>query len=70
MYFTGSGKDVTSYCDRTFPGWSHKTGVDPVDWACFVATKSNKEMNDQNTYERPESDLLTRLVEEMVFVLC
>lgn len=32
-----SGKNVTSYCDATLPGWSHD--IIGNNWACYKATK-------------------------------
>ncbi|KAJ6219535.1 hypothetical protein RDWZM_005347 [Blomia tropicalis] len=35
------GKQVTSYCDSTFPGWSHD--VLGNNWACFKGRKVNRQ---------------------------
>ena len=32
-----NGKNVTSMCDQTFPGWAHDTFG--RDWACFSGQK-------------------------------
>lgn len=35
-----SGKEVTSYCDKTFNGWSHEAAAfKPSDWACYKGQK-------------------------------
>lgn len=35
-----SGKEVTSYCDKTFNGWSHEAAeFKPSDWACYKGQK-------------------------------
>lgn len=31
-YYEQNGDNVTSYCHKTFPGWSHDVGVNPVNW--------------------------------------
>ncbi len=58
-FYQQDGQNVTSICDKTFPGWSHETGVNPSDWACFMAEKYDENMRSKS-YARPESDLLHR----------
>ncbi|XP_049940816.1 dipeptidyl peptidase 1-like [Schistocerca serialis cubense] len=36
-YYTSDNGTVTSWCDRTFPGWSHDVTV--RHWACYYAVK-------------------------------
>lgn len=48
------GDNVTSFCDKTFPGWSHETGVNPSDWACYIATKFDDKSRKVNKVEEPE----------------
>lgn len=36
-YYEQTGDNVTSYCDRTFNGWSHDVLVN--NWACYVGQK-------------------------------
>ncbi|XP_037071144.1 dipeptidyl peptidase 1-like [Pollicipes pollicipes] len=36
-YYEQDGDEVTSFCDRTFPGWSHDTTV--RNWACIQGQK-------------------------------
>ena len=37
-----SGKEVTSYCDRTFNGWSHEAAAyKPSNWACYKGEKQS-----------------------------
>lgn len=40
-YYTQKGDQVTSYCKKTFPSTSHNVGVNPVNWACFLAEKQD-----------------------------
>lgn len=40
-YYVQRGSDVTSYCRTTFLSTSHDVGVDPVNWACFQANKTD-----------------------------
>jgi cathepsin C len=35
--YTGTMENSTSYCDQTFPGWTHD--VAGRDWACYYGTK-------------------------------
>lgn len=38
-----SGKEVTSYCDKTLNGWSHEAAVlKPSNWACYKGQKLSK----------------------------
>ncbi|KAK8728868.1 hypothetical protein OTU49_008836 [Cherax quadricarinatus] len=39
-YYEGDFSSVTSYCDRTFNGWSRDTTV--RNWSCFTANKNTK----------------------------
>ncbi|XP_018016814.1 dipeptidyl peptidase 1-like [Hyalella azteca] len=36
-YFEKTGDNVTSYCDKTFPGWARDLTV--RNWSCFKAVK-------------------------------
>ena len=40
-YYEQKGTKVTSYCKRTFMSTSHDVGVDPVNWSCFWANKTD-----------------------------
>ena len=31
-YYEQNGDNVTSYCHKTFTGWSHDEGVNPINW--------------------------------------
>ncbi|XP_043206695.1 dipeptidyl peptidase 1-like isoform X2 [Amphibalanus amphitrite] len=41
-YYTQDGEEVTSLCDRTFPGWSHDITV--RNWACIRGQKQGPSM--------------------------
>ncbi|KAF0306549.1 Dipeptidyl peptidase 1 [Amphibalanus amphitrite] len=41
-YYTQDGEEVTSLCDRTFPGWSHDVTV--RNWACIRGQKQGPSM--------------------------
>lgn len=38
-YYTQKGSNVTSFCQHTFWGWAHGTGVNPSDWSCYIGAK-------------------------------
>jgi cathepsin C len=37
-YYSQKGQNVTSYCHKTLPGWSHD--ILGNNWACFTGQKS------------------------------
>ena len=67
-FYKQNGQNVTSYCESTFPGWSHVTGVNPTDWACYIGAKYDQNMRPK-TYSRPNSDLLQRFIFKSIFDL-
>lgn len=46
-----SGENVTSYCDHTFWGWSHETGVNPRDWSCYVGARADENAIEPKVYK-------------------
>ena len=49
-YYEQNGDNVTSYCHKTFPGWSHDVGVNPVNWACYHAEKKDSNSTKAKSY--------------------
>jgi cathepsin C len=48
---------VISYCNTTFPGWSHQAGIDPVDWACYKAKKIDTKKSIKSHIDLPQAIL-------------
>jgi cathepsin C len=47
--YKNDGKNVTSMCDQTLPGWAHDTF--DRDWACFSGQKMTSVKT--KTYKSP-----------------
>lgn len=45
--FKQSGKNITSYCNETLPGWAHDDS--DRDWACYTAQKATAVPAKQHT---------------------
>ncbi|XP_076073322.1 dipeptidyl peptidase 1-like isoform X2 [Mytilus galloprovincialis] len=52
--FKKDGKNITSMCDQTFPGWSHDTF--DRDWSCFSGMKMSSVA--PKTYQLPDNKRL------------
>jgi cathepsin C len=60
-YYEQNGNNITSYCYKTFPGWSHDVGVNPINWSCYKAIKNNSSLevpSKTKTYQVKYSNLI------------
>lgn len=56
-YYTEKGKNVTSYCQHTFWGWAHETGVNPADWSCYIGARLDENVEPKVYQTRGENFL-------------
>ncbi|CAF0785362.1 unnamed protein product [Brachionus calyciflorus] len=57
-YYTEKGREVTSFCQHTFWGWSHGTGVNPSDWSCYIGAKVDEDQKPK-VHQTLSENLLT-----------